>query len=397
MVEQQQQQTQPKQNNMDEQRGQGQQAPQRPPQGNQPPSSPLVKESKVIGVATPRIEGPLKTTGVAKYSSDFHFPDLLQAWPVCATVASGTIESIDTASVSKMPGVVAVYTHENIGPQNRVAPGAGTLNEKRPPLEDNTVSYYGQYVAVVVAQTLEQARAAAEATKVTYKKTPHDTSEKLLGTKLSTPEKRTVSKRGDTAAAFAAAPVKHDAVYKLAGETHNPIELHASLAVYKDGKFILYETTQGVMNHRNVMASMLGVPKENVQVITRFLGSGFGGKGWPWPQAFLAAACARNLGRPVKLVVSRSMMFQSVGHRPVVEQHIQLAATTDGKLTVVGQDWVNHTSMTDEYNENCGEATPFMYSCPNVLVTGAPARRHGGPPGAMRGPGAGPGRHDAVS
>jgi xanthine dehydrogenase YagR molybdenum-binding subunit len=391
MVEQQQ--TQPKQNNMQDKQPQGQiqPAPQRPTQGNQPPSAPLVRESKVIGVATPRIEGPLKTTGSAKYSSDFHFPDLLQAWPVCATIASGTIESIDTASVSRMPGVVAVYTHENIGPLYRIAPGAGTLNEKRPPLEDNTVYYYGQYVAVVVAQTLEQARAAAEATKVTYTKTPHDISEKLIGTKLSTPEKRTVSKRGDTAAAFAASPVTHDAVYKLAGETHNPIELHASLAVYKDGKFTLYETTQGVMNHRNVMASMLGVPKENVQVITRFLGSGFGGKGWPWPQAFLAAACARNLGRPVKLVVSRSMMFQSVGHRPVVEQRIQLAASADGKLTVVGQDWVNHTSMTDDYNENCGEATPFMYSCPNVLVTGAQARRNVGTPGPMRGPGAVPG------
>jgi xanthine dehydrogenase YagR molybdenum-binding subunit len=145
------------------------------------------------------------------------------------------------------------------------------------------------------------------------------------------------------------------------------------------------------MNHRSVMASMLGVPKENVQVITRFLGSGFGGKGWPWPQAFLAAACARNLGKPVKLVVSRSMMFQSVGHRPVVDQRIQLASTNEGKLTVVAQDYVNHTSMVDDYNESCGEATGFMYSTPNLLVTGGHARRNVGTPGPMRGPGAVPG------
>ena len=247
-----------------------------------------IKESKVIGVPTPRIDGPVKTTGTAMYSSDHHFPGLVHAWPATATVASGTITNIDTSIAEKMPGVLAVYHHENIGQLYRTPPAAGfsmIIDEKRPPLEDTTIRYYGQYVAVAVASTVEQARAAAEAIKVTYAKTDHNTSNKLLGTPLSEPKPKEVTKRGDTAAALASAVVKHDAVYSTPTETHNPIELHASVAVYKDGKFTLYETSQAVVNHRDVMAAMLGVPPEDVQVITRFLGSGFGGKLWPWPHA----------------------------------------------------------------------------------------------------------------
>ncbi len=139
------------------------------------------------------------------------------------------------------------------------------------------------------------------------------------------------------------------------------------------------------------MAAMLGVPTENVQVITRFLGSGFGGKLWPWPHALLAAASARNLNRPVKLVVSRSMMFQSVGHRPAIDQRIQLAADKSGKLTAIQQDYVNHAFMLDDYDEGCAEATGFLYSCHNVLATAGIARRNVGSPTSMRGPGAVPG------
>jgi xanthine dehydrogenase YagR molybdenum-binding subunit len=353
-----------------------------------------IRESKVIGVATPRIDGPLKTTGKAMYASDHHFPGLVYAWPSTATIASGTIKSIDTSAAEKMPGVIAIYHHDNLGPLYRTPPAAGfsmIVDEKRPPLEDTTVRYYGQYVAVAVASTVEQARAAAEAIKVTYARTEHNTSDTLLGTSLSEPGPKQVTKRGDTAAALASAAIKHDAVYSTPVETHNPIELHASVAVYQDGKFTLYETSQAVVNHRDVLAAMLGVPPEDVQVITRFLGSGFGGKLWPWPQSALTAACARNLKRPVKLVVSRSMMFQSVGHRPAIDQRIQLAADSSGKLTAIQQDYVNHTSIQDDYDEGCGEATGFIYSSPNVLVTGGLARRNVGTPTSMRGPGAVPG------
>ena len=353
-----------------------------------------VNESKIIGVSTPRVDGPLKVSGSAMYASDHHFPGLLYAWPVCATIANGTVTALDTATAEKMTGVVAVYHRENIGKLYRVPPATGfslIVDERRPPLEDDVVRYYGQYVAVVVAQTVEQARAAAESVKVSYSRQKPAIDDKLLGTPLTTDKPDQKSKRGDTAVALQAAKVKVDAVYTMPVETHNPIELHASVAVYDGQKYTLYETSQAVMNHRDVMAAMLGVPTEQVQVITKFLGSGFGGKLWPWPHGVLAAACARNLNRPVKLVVSRQMMFQSVGHRPAIEQRIQLAAEPDGKLTAVQQDYVNHTTILDDYDEGCGEITPFIYSTPNLLVTGGMARRNVGNPTAMRGPGAVPG------
>lgn len=353
-----------------------------------------ITESKIIGVSTRRVDGPLKVTGSAMYASDHHFPDLLYAWPVCATIAKGTVTHMDTASAEKMPGVVAVYHRENVGKLYRVPPSSGMsliVDEKRPPFEDDVVRYYGQYVAVVVAQTVEQARAAAESIKVSYNRQKPVVDDKLIGSPLTTDKPDEKSKRGDTASALQAAKFKVDAVYKIPVETHNPIELHASVAVYDGQKYTLYETSQAVVNHRDVLAQMLGVPTEQVQVITKFLGSGFGGKLWPWPQSILAAACARNLKRPVKLVVSRQMMFQSVGHRPAIDQRIQLAAEPDGKLIALQQDYINHTSMLDDYDEGCGEVTPFIYSTPNLLVTGGLARRNVGNPTAMRGPGAVPG------
>jgi len=353
-----------------------------------------ISESKIIGVQTPRIDGPLKVSGGAMYASDHHFAGLLYAWPVCATIANGSIAKLDTADAEKMTGVVAVYHRANIGKLYRVPPSSGMsliVDERRPPFEDDVIRYYGQYVAVVVANTVEQARAAAECVKVTYNREKADAGSRLLGSPLTTDKPEEKSKRGDTAAALRSAKMKVDAVYTIPAETHNPIELHASVAVYDGQKFTLYETSQAVANHRDVLAQMLGVPPEQVQVITRFLGSGFGGKLWPWPQSALAAACARNLKRPVKLVVSRQMMFQSVGHRPAIEQRIQLAAEPGGKLTAVQQDYVNHTSISDDYDEGCGEITPFIYSTPNLLVTGGLARRNVGTPTAMRGPGAVPG------
>ncbi|TMG99900.1 MAG: xanthine dehydrogenase family protein molybdopterin-binding subunit, partial [Betaproteobacteria bacterium] len=269
-----------------------------------------------------------------------------------------------------MPGVRAIFVRNTIGKLFRASEGVAFdaemshVDENRPPLEDDVVRYYGQYVALAVADTFERASAAADAVKVTYSSRPPNVEPRLA------PEtnQKVESERGDATKAFDAAAVQLDQTYDLPPETHNPIELHASVAVWDGTAFTLYESTQGVVNHRNVLAQMLGVPKENVRVVSKFLGSGFGGKLFPWTQSALAAAAARQLGKPVKFVVSRRMMFQSVGHRPRVTQRIRLSATRDGKLTSLRQDWVNHTSILDDYKENCGEATPFMYSVPNLRV-----------------------------
>ena len=144
-------------------------------------------------------------------------------------------------------------------------------------------------------------------------------------------------------------------------------------------------------NHRNVVSEILNVPRENVRIVMKFLGSGFGGKLWPWTHGTLAAAAARNLGRPVKLVVTRKQMFQTVGHRARTQQRVRMSAQRDGTLTSLRHEAINDAGMLDEYDENCGEATPHLYGTLNLLVTTAQTRRNVGSPTAMRGPGAVPG------
>ena len=344
----------------------------------------------IIGAAVPRIDGPLKVSGNAKYTADFYFPEMVYAVPVCSTVAKGRITRLDTSDAEKMPGVLAILHRENIGRLYRSARDltfSAYLDERRPPFEDDVIYYNGQYVALAVAETFEQAQAAAAAVQVVYSEERPDVGDDLE------PEGKLKagSTRGDAEEAFANAPVKIDETYVTPVETHNPIELHASVSIWDGSKFTLYETTQGVVNHRAVMAQVLGVPKENVQVISRFLGSGFGGKLFPWPHSALAAAASRELNRPVKLVISRGMMFSNVGHRPLTQQRVRLAATPDGKLVSLQHDYVNHTSILDNFEENCGEATPYLYSVPNLRVTSGLARRNVGTPTYMRGPGAVPG------
>jgi xanthine dehydrogenase YagR molybdenum-binding subunit len=263
-----------------------------------------------------------------------------------------------------------------------------TNSEVRSAFEDDVVRHWGQHIAVVIAENFEQATAAAAAVKVEYEPEKPNLRPSLDD---YTGERKSVSKRGDPKSAFASAPVKVDQTYITPNETHNPIELHASVAVWDGDRVTLYETSQGVVNHRVVMAQVLGLPVENVRVITRFLGSGFGGKLFPWPHTAMTAAAARRLNRPVKLSLNRRMMFSNVGYRPRTEQRIQLGATKEGKLLALRHDYLNATSQLDDFNEGCGEATPYLYSVANLEVTSGLVRRHVGAPMYMRGPGAVPG------
>jgi len=360
-----------------------------------------------IGRKTPRVDGPLKVSGTAQYASDFHFAGMLYAVLVEATIASGRVVKLDTAAAEKMPGVRAIFHRENIGKIFRSVQGEGfdgIIDERRPPFEDDVVRYYGQYIALAVADTFERAKAAADAVRVTYAKDKHNVATDLVAddepdvvdTSFA-PTKRLQSERGDPDRAFASAPVKLDQTYVTPTETHNPIELQATIAIWEGSKVTIYEESQGVFNLRGLLAQMLGLPKENVRVITRFVGSGFGSKLWPWTHCPLAVAAARQLGKPVKLVLSRKMMFQTVGHRPRTQQRVRLGATTDGKLVSLQHDYVNHHAILDNYLEDCGEATPFHYSVPNLRVKFGRARRNVGSPTAMRGPGAVPGLYATES
>jgi xanthine dehydrogenase YagR molybdenum-binding subunit len=360
-----------------------------------------------IGRSTPRIDGPLKVSGRAQYTSDFHFPGMLYAVPVGATIAHGKIVELDTAAAEKMPGVRAILHRENIGKifRSTVQPNfTGVCEERRPPFEDDIVRYYGQYIALAVADTFEAAKAAADAVSATYApENPNvethleaDDDPDLVATSFG-PRHRLDSERGDARATFASAPVKLDQTYVTPAETHNPLEPHATTAIWDGSMLTLYESSQGVVNLRSVLAQMFGLPNENVRVITKFVGSGFGDKLFPWTHCPLAAAAARQLGKPVRLVLSRKMMFHGVGHRPRTQQRVRIGATPEGKLVSLQHDYIYQRSMLDTHHEDCGEATPFHYSVPNLRVTFGRAKRNIGAGADMRGPGAVPGMYATES
>src|ERR1700741_2089353 len=360
-----------------------------------------------IGRDTPRIDGPRKVTGLAQYTSDFNFPGMLYAVPVEATIANGKLLSLDTSSAEKMPGVRAVFHRANIGKIFRSTPAPGfdrVCLERRPPFEDDVVRYYGQYIALAVADTFEAAKAAADAVRATYsKENPNVESRLEAGNDPDVvltpygPVERLQSQRGDAAGAFASAPVKLDQTYVTPTETHVPIELQGTTSMWDGDKLTIYEESQAIFNMRTVLAQMFGLPEENVRVITKFVGSGFGSKLWPWTHCPLAVAAARQLGKPVKLVLSRKMTFQSAGHRARTQQRVRVGATPEGKLVSLEHDYVCHRSMLEEYQENCGEATSFHYSTPNLRVHFGWARRNVGTPSDMRGPGAVPGLYATES
>jgi xanthine dehydrogenase YagR molybdenum-binding subunit len=368
---------------------------------------PETAQMSVIGKGQPRVDGPLKVSGLAMYASDFHFPGMLYAVPVEATIANGRVVKLDTTAAERMLGVRAIFHRENIGKIFRSVAGSGIeglCEERRPPFEDDVVRYYGQYVALAVADTFEAAKAAADTVRVAYDKDkpnvetdlkPDDDPEVIAGT--WGPQRRLESERGDADAAFASAPVKLDQTYVTPTETHNPIELQATTAIWDGSMLTIYEESQGIFNLQGVLAQMFGVPKENVRVITKFVGSGFGSKLFPWTHCPLAVAAARQLGKPVKLVLSRKMMFQTVGHRARTQQRVRLGATPEGKLVSLQQDYVYHRSMLDDHHEYCGEATAFHYSVPNLRVKFGRARRNIGATADMRGPGAVPGLYATES
>ena len=360
-----------------------------------------------VGRDTPRVDGPRKVSGLVQYTSDYHFPEMLYAVPVEATIASGRVTKLDTVAAEKMPGVRAILHRENVEKIFRSVKESGfgsICEERRPPFDDDVVRYYGQYIALAVADTFETANAAADAVRATYAEDKPDVDTNLVADDdpdvvLTTfgMRERLQSQRGDVEDALASAPVKLDQTYVTPAETHNPIELHATTAIWDGSTLTLYESSQGVVNLRGVLAQMFGLPKENVRVISKFVGSGFGSKLWPWTHCPLAAAAARQLGKPVKLVLSRKMMFQSVGHRARTQQRVRLGATPDGKLVSLQHDYLYHRSMLEAHHEDCGEATPFQYSVPNLRVTFGRASRNVGATADMRGPGRVPGLYATES
>ena len=349
--------------------------------------------ASIIGQNISRVDGKLKVSGNAPYGSEHALDNMAYGIPVVSTVGSGKVLRIDTSDAEKMPGVLAILHHGNVERMYRPAQGFERMiraGETRPPFEDENVYYYGQYLALVVAETFEQAQAASFKVRIDYQSTKPN-----LQLRSAAAEKDPAMKysRGDAEGAFQAAEVKVDQTYITPVETHNPMEMHATIAVWDrpNAKLTLYETTQGVVNHHNTVCQMLDMPLESVHIVSPFVGAGYGSKLFPWPQSLMAAAGARHVGRPVKVTVPRSLMFTSTGHRPYTEQHMRLGASRDGKLVSVMHDVLQETSMIDDYVERCTDPTPLLYSCPNVSAIQHLVHLNVGTPTPMRGPGTTPG------
>lgn len=354
-------------------------------------------KQRYIGQARPRIDGPKKLSGEARYAADHHLPDMTYAYGVFSTIASGRINDIDTSAAEAMPGVIDIFHHDRFPSLHRSPDNFanGTkVDEPRLPFEDDRIYYAGQFVAMVVAESFEQARAAAYEVQVSYRPdTPITRLDEALEQHKPTPDEGSRHERGNPDSAWKKAPRRIEAVYNTAMETHNPMEMHASTAAWdgQSGRLVLYESTQGVVFTRNTIARMFGLLQDKVEVKAPFIGSGFGGKLFVWPHAVAACAATRSLGRPVQLMVPRAQMFTTTGHRPATRQTLKLATDNDGRLQAVIHDSVNSTSMLADVPELCGRCTKSLYACDNLRVSHATVPMNCGTPTAMRAPGAAPG------
>jgi xanthine dehydrogenase YagR molybdenum-binding subunit len=349
--------------------------------------------TNVIGKPLPRVDGRAKVTGSARYAADFNQQDQVYAVIVHATVGLGRITGIDSAAVSSMPGVLAVISHLNaprLAYESHKGPIDPAVGERLHVLQDDRVRFYGQPVAVVVADTLDEAERAAAALRVTYAADrpvvdPSDPKAQAIVPEAGHGDAD--KSRGDADGALASAPVKVDATYDMARENHNPMEPHATVAAWNGDRLTIWSKSQFVVNEQAEIAAIFGIPAENVLVICPFIGGAFGTSLRTWPHVTLAPLAARPVNRPVKLVLTRKQMFFTTGHRPRTVQRVALGATPDGKLTSLIHEGTGETSRYEQYVEALTSNSGFMYSCPNVRTRYRLLPLDTGTPTWMRGPG----------
>lgn len=358
-------------------------------------SSKATNQNKgVVGQAINRVDGRLKVTGGARYAVEWPLERMAYAALVGSRIANGRIKSFDLSEAQKVPGVLHIMTHENAPKLKPVMtnPAEGDAAGRRVPLQSPIVYYSGQYVAMVVAEELEQARRAAELIRVTYEEQPPATDMEHEREKARPPKGKVAGKpadstRGDADAALSSAAMRVDEIYRTPTEHHNPMEPHATTAVWEGDKLTVYDATQYTYGVRHAMAVTLGIPEENVRTICKFTGGGFGCKGTVWAHVSLAAAAAREVKRPVRLATTRQQMFANMGHRAETEQRVALGAARDGKLTVIIHEGLSHTSTYDEYVEPFSKPTHMMYAAKNFRASQRLVPLNVGTPTYMRAPG----------
>ncbi|MES2992238.1 MAG: aldehyde oxidoreductase molybdenum-binding subunit PaoC [Pseudomonadota bacterium] len=350
-----------------------------------------IDQLKVIGQPTPRIDGPLKTAGIARYAYERHdaAPDAAYGVVVGAGIAKGRIAAMDLTAARAAPGVLAIVTARNAGKL-----GKGDFNTAKL-LGGPAIDHYHQAIALVVATSFEQARAAALLVRVTYERTPgrFDLAQAQATAPLAKPspfDGPPETKVGDFAGAYAAAPVQLDARYSTPDQTHAMMEPHASTAAWKDGKLTLWTSNQMVAWSVGDVAKTLGLRKENVRVVSPFVGGGFGAKLFVRADAVLAALGARAAQRPVKVALQRPLIANNTTHRPATLQRIRIGATRDGRITAIAHEgWSGN--LPDGSPEAAVNQTRLLYAGANRLTATRLAVLDLPEGNAMRAPGEAPG------
>jgi len=345
-----------------------------------------IEAVRLIGPGVDRVDGPMKVTGCASYSIDFGYPDMVHAALVRATVAAGRIRGVEAAAAEAAPGVLTVITHRN-APRLRRGPDTAFWRQPVPPLQDDRILHHGQYVAVVVAETAEQANAAARLIEIDY-----EPAEPLLD--LEDPRAEVVTNpwgldahRGDVAAGLASAAATVEATYATPDETNNPMGLFATVALWEGDSLTVHDSTQWPYGVRAALAGTFAVPESGIRVITPFLGGGFGAALRAWPHITLTVLAARMTRRPVKLVLTRPEMFTGVGHRTRTVQHIKLGADRSGRLTALEHEAKSSLALEDDNYEPVAADSATAYACPNVDTRDLQARLNIPAPTSMRAPG----------
>jgi CO/xanthine dehydrogenase Mo-binding subunit len=338
------------------------------------------------GAPVDRVDGRLKVAGAAPYPSDVRYPDMAHAAFVRSTIAAGRILAIEVTAAEAVGGVQAIITHDNAPRLGRAA--ASVLGPPPPaPLQDDRILHNGQYVAVVVADTPQQAAEAARRVVVTY-----DRAEAALD--LDDPRGESVANpfgwdaaRGDVEAGLADADVVHEAVYTTADNTNNPLGLFTTVAAWQGDGLVLHDASQWTSNVRTTVAAAFGLPEPSVRVHAPYVGGGFGAGLRAWPHVVLAALAARVVRRPVKVTLTRPEMFTGVGHRPSTVQRLRVGAKRDGELVAIEHEALQSVAMEDDNLEPVSGVAADGYACANVSARDIQRRLNIPCPGSMRAPG----------
>lgn len=351
----------------------------------------------IIGAPIDRTDGRLKVTGGARYSAEINLPGMTYGVLINSTISDGTVASMDTAEAESAPGVLKVYTPFNalkLPKSSAMGVGAAPFARKLALLQNTDVHYFLQPIGIVIADTLVHARHAAALVKVKYEEGKpimglvEHLQDAFAPDGISGSEKKPAdTAEGAASAGINSAPARVEFVYQTPTENHNPMEPHATIASWDGDRLILFESTQGVFNTRQRLAGLFGLHDENVRVVCHYVGGGFGTKGAIWAHTILAAMCAKEVRRPVKLVLERDEMFNNTGSRAQTYQSFAAGADQEGKLRALKHDCTNTTSRFDTFVESATVATRMLYACDDIQTTQRLVKQSLGTPSFMRAPG----------